>query len=171
MRSFELLTWTADIVDPAPGYRMLEVGCGWGLLTSLLAERLTTGVLIAIDRSRAMTEAAARLNRAAIDVGRVRIRTASLMDADFGHRLFDVVVAFDVRGFWTAPAPEWDVVRTVLAPEGRVIIAFPVADRRVGTLVETAVRDLAGARGLRLAAVHRGRMARVECTALELRLQ
>jgi SAM-dependent methyltransferase len=171
VRAYEPLTWSADVVDPAPGDRILEVGCGRGHLTSLLAERLTTGFLIAIDRSPAMIEAAARRNRAAVEVGRVRLRTASLTDCDFGSRVFDVVVSFDVQAFWTAPAPEWDVVRQVLAPEGRVIIAYPMVERAIDAAVETTVRELAGARGLCLRTVHRARTTPVECKALEFRLQ
>ena len=171
MGAYEPLTWSVDVVDPAPGDRILEVGCGQGYLTSLLAERLTTGFLVAIDDSPAMIEAAARRNRAAIEVGRVRLRTGSLTDAGFGSRVFDVVVSFDEPAFWTAPAPQWDVVRHLLAPEGRVIIAYRLVDETVDAEVEAAVRELAGTRGLGLRAVHRARTAPVECKALELRLQ
>ena len=170
MRAYEPLTWAADVVDPAPGDRILEVGCGRGMLTSLLAERLTTGFLVGIDRSPAMIRAAARRNRAAIEVGRVRLRTAGLADADFGSQVFDVVVAFGVRAFWTAPAPEWAVVRQVLTPEGRAIIAHQLTDGALDARIETAVRGLAEAQGLCLHAVHSGRTTPIESRALELRV-
>lgn len=100
----------------------------------------------------------------------MRLRTADLTDAAFGGQVFDVVVSFDVPALWTAPAPEWDVVRHVLAPDGRVVIVHRLLDETVDISVETAVRELAGARDLHLRAVHRGRTTPDECKALELRL-
>ena len=144
----ERLAWTADLVAPAPTDRVLEVGCGHGVLLSLLAARLATGVAVGVDRSAAMTEAAARRNRAAVDAGTVRLTTARLTDAGLQGQVFDVVVSFNVRAFWTPPAPEWDVVDRVLAPGGRVVVAFSVMDGDAPAGVEEGLRRLAGgARG------------------------
>ena len=49
MRPSERLGWTADVVAPSPD-RVLEVGCGHGVLVSLFAARLTTGLVVGIDR-------------------------------------------------------------------------------------------------------------------------
>ena len=57
------LVWAAAVVDPAPGERVLEVGCGHGVLVSLLAERIGTGQVVAVDRSPTMIAAAARRNQ------------------------------------------------------------------------------------------------------------
>ena len=169
MRASERLVWAADVVDAAPGERILEVGCGRGVLVALLADRLTTGVVVGIDRSTTMIAAAARRNRVAVEAGRVRLQAAALTDVDLGGQLFDVVVSFGVRAFWAPPAAEWDVVRQVLAPEARVIVAEQVPDAEAHRQIEEAVRRLAGARGFGLVTVHRGRTTPVESIALELR--
>ena len=44
-----------------------------------------------------------------------------LTEADLGAAPFDVAVSFDVRAFWTPPAPEWDVVARVLRPGGTYV--------------------------------------------------
>ena len=168
MRASERLAWAADVVDPAPGERILEVGCGHGVLVSLLADRLTTGVVVGVDRSAAMIAAAARRNQEAMEAGRVRLRAVALADADLAE-VFDVVVSFDVRAFWTPPAPEWDVVRQVLAPEGRALVAYRLPDEAAHPLIESTVRTLAGARSLALVAVHRARTTPTGSVALELR--
>ena len=169
MRAPEHLVWVADVVDPAPGERILDVGCGRGILVSLLAERLTTGVVVGIDRSTTMIAVAARRNRAAAEAGRVRLHAVALVDADLSGQSFDVVVSVGVRAFWTPPGAEWNVVREVLAPEGRVIVAAQVPDAEAEDSIEEAVGRLAGARGFDLVGVHRGRTAPLESIALELR--
>jgi SAM-dependent methyltransferase len=118
------LAWAADVVAPRPGERVLEVGCGHGVLVSLLVDRLSGGEVVAVDRSPTMVAAATRRNQAAVDAGRVRLSAALLTDAPLDPAGFDAVVSFNVRAFWTPPAPEWDVVRRVLQPGGRAVVAY-----------------------------------------------
>jgi SAM-dependent methyltransferase len=165
----ERLTWAADLVAPVPGTRVLEVGCGHGVLLALLADRVGTGVVVGVDRSATMVAAASRRNRAAVEAGRVELRTATLADADLSGRGFDVVVSFNVRAFWTSPAPEWDVVAGVLSPHGRVLVAFSLMDGEVPSAVADAVHRLAGDRGLAVTALHRGATKPYASAALELR--
>ncbi|SDY87314.1 Methyltransferase domain-containing protein [Geodermatophilus africanus] len=162
-------SWAADVVAPQPGERVLEVGCGHGVLAALLAER--AGEVLAVDRSPTMVAAAGRRNRAAVEAGRVRLQAAALADADLGSGPFDVVVGFDVRALWD-PAQEmtWDVVDRVLAPDGRVIVAFSVMTPGTEDDVVAAVSRLAGARGLVAAGVHRRAVGEgIGSAAVELR--
>jgi len=161
--------WTAGVVDPAPSDRVLEVGCGHGVLVSLLADRLPSGTVVGIDRSTTMIAAATRRNGPAVDTGRVRLLAAALTEADLAGRQFDVVVSFNVRAFWTPPAPEWDVVRRLLAPDGRVVVACSLMGADTEVRVTDAVRRLGGSRGLELTAGHRGRTPPTDSLALELR--
>ena len=140
------LEWMAGVVAAAPGERVLEVGCGHGVLVDLLAARGSE--VLAVDRSPAMVAAAGRRNRAAVAAGRVRLQTATLLEAELGPRPFDAVVCFDVRAFWTPPAPEWDVVARVLAPGGRVVVGFSVMRPGADRDVAAAVGELAAPRGL-----------------------
>jgi cyclopropane fatty-acyl-phospholipid synthase-like methyltransferase len=166
MSPSERLAWAADVVAPRPGERLLEVGCGHGVLVDLLAGRGAD--VVAIDRSATMTAAAARRNAAAVAAGRVRLVTGSLADVDPGGP-FDAVVSFDVRAFWTPPSPEWDVAVRVLATGGRAVVAFSVMDPTAAGRIEDAVRTLAGTRGLVPAAVHRGATRPHPSVAVELR--
>jgi SAM-dependent methyltransferase len=162
-------SWAAGVVAPQPGERVLEVGCGHGVLAALLAER--GGEVLAVDRSPAMVAAAGRRNRAAVEAGRVRLQAAALSDADLGPDPFDVVVGFDVRAFWDpAQQATWDVVDRVLAPAGRVVVAFSVMTPGTEEDVVAAVSRLAGARGLVPAGVHRrAAAAGIGSAAVELR--
>jgi cyclopropane fatty-acyl-phospholipid synthase-like methyltransferase len=164
----ERLAWAAGVVAPQPGERVLEVGCGHGVLVSLLAER--AGLVLGVDRSPAMVAAAGRRNRAAVHAGRVELQAAPVQDADLGADPFDVVVSFNVRAL-SDPAREatWDVVARVLAPAGRVVVAFSVMTPGAEDDVVGTVGRLAGARGLAVRAVHRARTTPYASTAVELR--
>jgi SAM-dependent methyltransferase len=168
MAESERLRWAADLVAPTPEDRVLEVGCGHGVLVALLAARLGSGLVVGIDRSATLVAAASRRNRAAVDEGRVRLQTSTLAAADLVGQEFDVVVSFNVRAFWTPPAPEWDVVARVLSPHGRVLVAFSLMDGEVLSAVTDAVCRLAGDRGLSLTEVHRGATTPYGSAALEL---
>ena len=163
------LTWAAGVVAARPGERVLEVGCGHGVLVALLAER--AGEVLGIDRSPTMVAAAGRRNRAAVEAGRVRLQAAPLENADLGSHPFDVVVSFNVRAFYD-PAQQvtWDVVARVLAPAGRVVVAFSVMTPGTEDDVIAAVSRLAGARGLAPAGVHRRTVVEgIGSAAVELR--
>ncbi|SNS98636.1 Methyltransferase domain-containing protein [Geodermatophilus saharensis] len=146
------LAFVAGVVAAAPGERVLEVGCGAGVLVTEMAVAVGGGRVVAVDRSARMAAATTRRNRAAVDAGRVRVLAAPLLDADLDGERFDAVVAVDVRAFWTPPAPEWDAVAGLLAPGGRVVVGFSVMRPQDRDEVPAAVARLAGRRGLAVTA-------------------
>ena len=89
------------------------------------------------------------------------------VDLDLGGP-FDAVVSFDVRAFWTPPAPEWDVVARVLAPGGRVVVAFSVMAEGHERRVREEVSRLASPRGLTVTGEHRAGTAPFPSAAVVL---
>jgi SAM-dependent methyltransferase len=148
------LQWAADVAAPRPGDRVLEVGCGHGVLLDLLAARVTEGVVVGLDRSATMTTAAAARNGTAVRAGRVVLHTATLLDADLGGAPFDLVVAVHVGAFWRPPAAEYAAVRRVLTGDGRLVLATqPLQPTRAADLAGQ-VAALAAPHGLAVRAVH-----------------
>ena len=70
--------WTVELLEIAPGDRVLEFGCGPGLALAAAAARATSGRLVGIDHSSVMIEQArARLSKLGVDA-RVELRLGGL---------------------------------------------------------------------------------------------
>ncbi|MDX6553806.1 MAG: hypothetical protein QOD86_1 [Miltoncostaeaceae bacterium] len=134
----ERFVWAADVLALDPADRVLEVGCGHGVLVSLACERLTSGRITAIDRSTKMIEMAARRNREHIAAGRAVLKTAALEEADLGDERFDKVVAFNVAPFWLQPKEALATAGRHLAPGGAVHIFWDARHTRSGRAPDLA---------------------------------
>ena len=71
------VAWGRAVLDRAPldgQERVLDVGCGTGRITRLIADRLTTGRVIGVDRSPQMlAEAALGLSDLPAEIGRAHV--------------------------------------------------------------------------------------------------
>ena len=63
-----------------PDSRVLEVGCGPGAAARAVAERLTSGHILAIDRSAKAIAQAIESGREQVDAGRLRLRQVAVED-------------------------------------------------------------------------------------------
>src|SRR3982750_1723488 len=121
-KASERFVWAVDTLEVRPADGLREVGCGHGVAISLVCERLTTGTIVAIDRSPKMIEMATRRNREHVDAGRAVLEAVALEDADLGDRRFDKVFAFNVAPFWLQPEAALGAVRERLDQDGTVNI-------------------------------------------------
>ncbi|MER7401361.1 class I SAM-dependent methyltransferase [Streptomyces sp. NPDC000070] len=157
----ERLTWAVQVLDPAPGDRVLEIGCGRGAAVALIRDRLVTGTVTGIDRSAKAIDAARRRNSDALAGGRAALHTLALEDADFATGSFDRILAVDVNLFWTRPADrELTALRRWLVPGGLLCLCWePPGGKRAGEIaakVEPAVAGHGFATEVRRAASARG---------------
>lgn len=118
LRKLSLLA--ARIVDHARGrpFRLLEVGCGTGIFTRLLAERFPEGSITATDAFPPMLEIArGRL------AGLPNVQV-SQYDAESGGRLpdtFDIVCGIDLIHHLTDPVAGLRGWRALTAPGGALV--------------------------------------------------
>jgi cyclopropane fatty-acyl-phospholipid synthase-like methyltransferase len=121
-RVAERFRWAIEVMDPAPSDRLLEIGCGQGVAVSLIASLLFSGSILAIDRSRAMIDRAARRNREHVQSGRASVQAVALGDADLPGNRFDRVFAINVRLFQSGARNEAELLRRALKPDGSVYL-------------------------------------------------
>jgi ubiquinone/menaquinone biosynthesis C-methylase UbiE len=100
-----------------PGMRLLDCGCGMGALTSSLAERLSPGEVIGIDREPSQLEAA-RAWAAEKGIHNVRFETGSIYEIPYPDASFDAVFAFTVLEHLSEPRRAMREMRRVLKSGG-----------------------------------------------------
>lgn len=123
---------------------LLEVGCGRGVAVGLIAPCLTSGRILALDRSATAISAARQRNRKWEASGKARFLHSPLRDL-VGNDRFDKIFAINVNLFWTDPRPELPVVRKHLKDKGRLYLFYePPQGRRRQEIAERVAAGLAG---------------------------
>ena len=120
----ERLRKVVDGLDIQPADRVLEIGCGHGVAAGFVCERLASGRLTAVDRSRKMIEAARRRNAEHVEAGLAEFLVAELEHLDLGEVRFDKVFAVRVGLFHREPERARALVEPWLAPGGTVTSVF-----------------------------------------------
>ncbi|WP_432510172.1 SAM-dependent methyltransferase [Kineococcus sp. SYSU DK001] len=122
------LAAVVEALPLTPASRVLEVGCGPGAAARAVARRLTTGSVLAIDRSAAAIALARSGSAAEIASGRLRLRCVAVeaFALEPGEPPFDVVFAVRVGALdGRHPAAgrlALARLRAALAPGGRVFV-------------------------------------------------
>jgi ubiquinone/menaquinone biosynthesis C-methylase UbiE len=142
----ERLRWTVDQLDLDPHDRVLEVGCGHGVMVTLLAERLTNGHVTALDRSPTMVAAAEARNEEAVRAGRVAAVCGSFGAVRLDASDVDHVLAVNVAAFARQPEVCLRETARVLRPGGRLWWAFQTPGGAPDRLVDALTAALRDAR-------------------------
>ncbi|CAN5536317.1 class I SAM-dependent methyltransferase [soil metagenome] len=112
--SEKLAVELADDAGVEPGQRALDVGCGPGALTAVLAERLGPDHVAALDPSAQFVDAA-RSRLPGVD-----IRLASAESIPFDDDTFDIALAELVVHFMSDPVAGLREMARVTRPGGRI---------------------------------------------------
>jgi len=122
------LAAVVDALPIRPDTRVLEIGCGPGAAARAVAERLTTGHVLAIDRSATAVAQATAVAAELIADGRLRVRQAAAEDflAEPGEGPFDLVFAVRVGALDgrhpAAGLQAFARIAAALAPGGRLFV-------------------------------------------------
>jgi ubiquinone/menaquinone biosynthesis C-methylase UbiE len=108
----------ADIPFPAQA-RVLEIGCGTGVLTRTLARRVEVAAVVAVDQGASLLGAARQL---AADLANVSFHEADARSLPFTESSFDVVVFDSVLSHVPGPEAALAEAFRVLRPLGCLAI-------------------------------------------------
>ena len=122
--------WAADLVDrarPKPGEAVLDVACGTGAVTRLVAKRNRGGRIVGLDLNSGMLEVA----RSASDTGSpVEWVEGSALSLPFTDGSFDLVLCQLGLQFFPDRPRALREMRRVLGPSGRLALSVYSAIER-----------------------------------------
>jgi ubiquinone/menaquinone biosynthesis C-methylase UbiE len=112
-----------DLLGEMQGVRRaLDVGCGPGQFTILIAEALPDTEMWGIDLAPTMIELAQRHASTSSAAGRLHFAVADAEKLPFGDRHFDAVLSSGSIKHWSDPAAGLREIHRVLVPGGRAFI-------------------------------------------------
>ncbi|PWK76298.1 class I SAM-dependent methyltransferase [Aminobacter sp. AP02] len=146
----ERIIWAIGHLDIGPGDRLLEIGCGRGVAMAEITPLLIDGHITGLDRSDSAVSSAEDKNRAAITSGKAAVVQGALADWSGQDRRFDKVFAINVNLFWLEAARELKLIRSLLAPQGRLLLFFEPPNAEQIPTIERAVAVRLSAAGYAL---------------------
>jgi ubiquinone/menaquinone biosynthesis C-methylase UbiE len=123
MEQASITDWAIGLLRIEPGDRVLDAGCGSGLGIQMMLRR-KTGFVAGIDYSPAMVGRTRDRNAAAVDSGRCQVRQGDPAAIPYPEACFDKIMCLQTSQLWPDPLAVLVELRRVLAPEGRIAIAF-----------------------------------------------
>ncbi len=119
------IRWAVDVLDVQPADQILEVGCGQGHAAELICSRLTTGRLLAIDRSESGVDRTKRRCAQYLEAGRLVVRHIDLATLRVPVKRLDKVFAFNVNLFWVRECQdELALLHERISPGGSIHLFF-----------------------------------------------
>ena len=122
--------WAVSLLDVQPGDDVLDLGFGPGYSTQLIAERLQTGRVVGVDRSKVMVDSAARRLRRQLRAGTVTLVRTDIRALPRFDVSFDRVLAINVTQFLGDDlGTVLALLRTRMTPGGRIALAVQPRER------------------------------------------
>ena len=129
--------WLVDALDLPKDARVLEIGCGPGVLLGLFAQAVPEGRVVGIDPSATMLRQARRRNEQAIRDGRIELLRGEAEAMPVGDEGFDVVVTLNSMQLWHDLRAGVRECRRALRSPGKLCVGFtPEAGRPPGGMEE-----------------------------------
>ena len=137
-----------SLLDPRPGERLLEIGCGTGQAIEAVLLAQPTAHVTAVDRSQTAVDRARIVNAGALADGRVSIALGDIDKGPVEPGGFDRIFAIRVNSFWTKPGLALPHVVASLRTGGEVWIIYDGPAQKTDEPILRSLQD-AGLHGVR----------------------
>jgi SAM-dependent methyltransferase len=147
--------FAVELLDPGPADRILEIGCGPGVAAALVCERLSTGRLLAVDRSAVAVQRTAERNADHVRSGRLEVRAATLEGLELPEGSLDAAFSVNVNLFWTrSPAHELSLLSGWLRAGGALHVCYDAGGPQSPSRVTTPIADALSRHGFVDVGIH-----------------
>ena len=117
-----LTEWALSEVPDIRCRNILDIGCGGGMLISILAKMFPDAEIYGVDVSEESVAMTKRTNHDIISNGRCRISLNSVSDLPFAAGMFDLVTAFETYFFWPDLENDLRKAASLVADGGCLVI-------------------------------------------------
>ena len=126
-----LTEWALSFLPDVTVDSILDVGCGGGMMISILAEKYPKSMIVGMDISETSVKYAREYNRGLVDSKRCRIEKASVSEIPCEDGSFDLAVSCESYFFWPDLVRDMEEVSRVISLGGYIAIiseAYPHPD-------------------------------------------
>jgi len=126
-----LTEWALSKIPRTECKRILDIGCGGGMLISLLAQLYPKAVIHGVDISKESVAMTKKVNEGIIKEGRCHVSLGSVSDLPFDKGTFDLVTAFETYFFWPDLDNDIRKAASMVGAGGCIVIVsetYPHAD-------------------------------------------
>ena len=127
--------WAVSLLELQPHDRVLDVGCGPGYSTGIIARQVTQGFVVGLDRSELMTAMAQRRLRSHLASRRVMLVCAEAQDLPKFDVTFDKVASIDAFRIEENPSATLRHLRARMTPGGRIAMVVSPHERNASAQV------------------------------------
>ena len=116
----KLADWGLSHLHLVNPFEVIDLGCGGGRNIERFASQITSGKVVGIDYSEVSVEKSTKLNKDAINEGKVEIIQGSVSEMPFDDNTFDIVTGFETIYFWPDFINDLKEVNRVLKKDAMV---------------------------------------------------
>jgi len=117
-----LTEWALSKLPSFECRKILDIGCGGGMLISLLSKMFSKAEIFGVDISEESVNTTKRTNASLVNEGRCHVSLDPVSDLPFAAGTFDLVTAFETYFFWPDLDNDLRKAAATVADGGHMII-------------------------------------------------